>query len=244
MQSRARDRRPILAETEEAGYHAGTSKPDHIDYGPAWKTLANLQTYLADRRDPVILLEGTRQLPEEDRPALVALGRLLATQMPTALFRTGNATGSDTAFAEGVALVDARRLQYVLPQSRMGRHRMTPLAYSVSLEQLSTFGGNRVAEATASATPANQRLIAHYRQTTQPTAARAKAAYLLRDTLKVLGSTEAGLAPATLGIFYLNEADPLGGGTGHTIRVCVQHDVPVIPQQHWRGWLVGTATRQ
>ena len=35
----------------------------------------------------------------------------------------------------------------------------------------------------------------------------------------------------------LHHVDPLGGGTGHTIRVCLQHAVPVITQEHWRGWL-------
>jgi len=185
----------------------------------------------------VILLEGTRQLPDNDRPALVALGRLLAMELPQAVFRTGNASGADTAFAEGVMQVNARRLQYVLPQNRMGRQRMTPLAYAVSFDQLSAQAGNRVAEATFAATPANQRLVDHYQQTSRPTAGRAKAAYLLRDTLKVLGSPEAGLAPATVGVFYVNEHDPLGGGTGHTIRVCLQHAVSVLTQNHWRAWL-------
>jgi hypothetical protein len=114
---------------------------------------------------------------------------------------------------------------------------VTPLAYTVSFDQLSAQAGNRMAEATSFATPANQRLVDHYQQTNRPTAGRARAAYLLRDTLKVLGCAEAGLTPATVGIFYVNEHDPLGGGTGHTIRVCLQHDVPVVTQKHWRAWL-------
>ena len=203
----------------------------------AWKTLASVRDYLSSRETPVILLEGTRQLPDADRPSLVALGRLLATELPQAVFRTGNATGTDTAFADGVALVDVRRLQFVIPQSRMGRSRIPPLAYTVSLEQLTAQAGASVAEATTAATPANERIIQHYRQTRVPTRASAQASYLIRDTLKVLGSADAGLAPAALGIFFVNSDDPLGGGTGHTIRVCLQHAVPVLTQKHWRGWL-------
>jgi|GEM_PF-5309308 len=44
--------------------------------------------------------------------------------------------------------------------------------------------------------------------------------YLLCDTLKVTGSESVGLVPASLGRFFVNEADPTGGGTGHAIRVC------------------------
>ena len=60
--------------------------------------------------------------------------------------------------------------------------------------------------------------------------------YLLRDTLKVIGSAEAGLSPATAGVFYVNEADPLTGGTGHTIRVCLECRIPVVFQAVWREW--------
>lgn len=203
----------------------------------AWQTLASVRDYLAGHQPPVILLEGTRQLPAADRPALGALGRLLATALPQAVFRTGNATGADEAFAAGVAGVDARRLQLVLPNHRMGRSRIPPLAYAVSLEQLTATTGARVAEATVAATPAYERIVAHYRQTRDRTRPGCQASYLIRDALKVLGSAETGLAPATVGIFYVNADSPLRGGTGHTIRVCLQHSVPVITQQHWRGWL-------
>ena len=67
-------------------------------------------------------------------------------------------------------------------------------------------------------------------------AATSKATYLLRDTLKVTGSEALGLAPAVLGIFFVNEAEPSGGGTGHTIRVCGVQDVPVATQTEWGSW--------
>ena len=59
---------------------------------------------------------------------------------------------------------------------------------------------------------------------------------LLRDTLKVIGAPEAGLLPATAGVFYVNESDPLAGGTGHTIRVCMDRQVQVVFQAVWRPW--------
>jgi len=54
-----------------------------------------------------------------------------------------------------------------------------------------------------------------------------KALYLLRDTLKVVGSKSLSLAPATAGIFYMDMENPLTGGTGHTISLCSQNNVPV-----------------
>ena len=63
-----------------------------------------------------------------------------------------------------------------------------------------------------------------------------KLAYLLRDTLKVVGSAALHLQPATFGIFYVNETSPLSGRTGHTIRVCKKHEVPVLYQETWLAW--------
>jgi hypothetical protein len=202
-----------------------------------WKSVAELRAFLDTTQNPVVLLEGTRQLSEADAVHLVALGRKLATELPTVTFRTGNATGSDTAFAEGVAAVDARRLQFVLPNARMGRSRIPPLSYAMGFESLPASATGRIAEATAQATPDNRRLVEHYQQTEKPTRSSQKAAYLLRDTLKVMGCAEAGLAPATFGIFYVNQLDPTGGGTGHTLRVCLQSSVPVITQLVWWRWL-------
>jgi hypothetical protein len=62
-----------------------------------------------------------------------------------------------------------------------------------------------------------------------------KAAYIMRDTLKVIGSES--VAPATFGIFYNNLADPTSGGTGHTMNVCRFNNVPFIDQTIWFNWL-------
>lgn len=209
-----------------------------------FKTLDTLRSAVEKHTHPVVLMEGTRELPEADRPRLVELGRLLAKELPQAVFRTGNATGSDTAFAEGVALVDATRLQYVLPNAGMGRHRRHPQSPAVSLNAVPAMAEQVLAGATAQATPATQRLVDFYVREKGGSANAAKGAYLMRDTLKVLGCVELNLAPANVGIFYVNEADPMGGGTGHTIRVCIEQGVPVVTQQHWRNWLLQPETGQ
>ena len=74
---------------------------------------------------PVILVEGTRDLPETEAETLAAFSAWLARSYPPAIFRTGNADGSDSAFARGVARVDPSQLVYVLPY---GGHRKKAMA--------------------------------------------------------------------------------------------------------------------
>ena len=178
----------------------------------------------------IILLEGTRKVPSADAPALRAFAAELARRYPHALFRTGNASGSDELFAEGIASVDPSRLQYVLPYAGHRKSKLNPVSYAIALSDLSGVHEEDVAWHTKQATPKNERVIDKRNEVPQ---LKSKARYLMRDTLKVLGSTEHELAPATLGIFYVNPADPEGGGTGHTIRVCRQHHVPVFTQNDW-----------
>jgi hypothetical protein len=62
-----------------------------------------------------------------------------------------------------------------------------------------------------------------------------KAAYIIRDTVKVVGTKS--IPPADFGIFYDDLAAPMQGGTGHTMRVCIERQVPLIDQRTWFGWL-------
>jgi hypothetical protein len=190
-------------------------------------------TYLAPIHNPVILLEGTRALTAEDNPKLVAFAKYLALQLPQAIFRTGNAKGADEAFAEGVSTMDGGRLQYILPRKSMGRNRRSPEAFHVSIQEISPVEEEHIARQTLAASPKYEGLITRRRSNE---ALGAKALYLLRDTLKVVGSEDCGLAPATVGIFYVNPANPLKGGTGHTMRVCHLRGVPVNTQAEWMSW--------
>jgi hypothetical protein len=62
-----------------------------------------------------------------------------------------------------------------------------------------------------------------------------KAAYIIRDTVKVIGTSE--IKAANFGIFYIDLKDPESGGTGHTINVCKMNKVPHIDQRTWFDWL-------
>ena len=59
------------------------------------KFLTQIQPLLSRTPQPVILLEGTRQLPAEKRQALADVGRRLAETFPHAVFRSDNASGTD-----------------------------------------------------------------------------------------------------------------------------------------------------
>jgi hypothetical protein len=184
---------------------------------------------------PVILLEGTRALPEHDCATLTELGRALAEKYPHARFRTGNAEGADEAFAEGVKAVDPSRLEYILPYARHRKEKVDASSYQLSLAEVPHAAETRAVYHTAQASPEYATMIE--KRHLVPLL-RAKSRYILRDTVKVIGAAEASLAAATAGIFYINAAELAKGGTGHTMRVCRNHAVPVVTQAEWMTWPV------
>ena len=194
---------------------------------------AQLQTLLAGTAAPVILLEGTRQLPVEKRQSLAGVGRELAEAFPHAIFRSGNAAGTDEAFAAGVATVPGARLELVLPTPGMGRSRRPACATCLVLGDLPVHERHRLARESFAASPENHRLFDLYLRDQSGNPAYAKAQYLVRDALKVFGSPSLQLAPATVALFYINTNGPASGGTAHTIRLCERQDVPVFTQRDW-----------
>lgn len=86
-----------------------------------------IRTYNA--HDVVILLEGKRNVQDEDKEKLVQLGKLLATHMPLAHFRSGNAPGADELFAQGVVEVDASRFHLILPDAKHRQRSRVGLTY-------------------------------------------------------------------------------------------------------------------
>lgn len=199
---------------------------------------ATLHQHLSAQDRPVILLEGTRQLPAQAHGQLQALTTWLCAEFPRAVFRSGNAEGTDAVFADAVAARDPTRLELVLPHAGMGRKRRPPGARCVALEAMSDTDLERVVAVTREAGRDAGRLGEYYltHRHGPSNAATSKATYLLRDTVKVTGSVTLGLAPAALGLFFVNEEDPTGGGTGHTIRVCEVQGVPVATQAEWGSW--------
>jgi len=195
--------------------------------------LAKLNPLLSSTASPVILLEGTRQLPAEKRQALADVGRRLAEAFPQAVFRSGNAPGTDEAFAAGVATVAGAMLQLVLPTPGMGRSRRPASATCLALDDLPLEERHHLARESFAASPENHRIFELYIRGQSGNPAFAKAQYLVRDALKVHGSPTLGLAPATMALFFINNLGPTSGGTAHTIRLCDRQKVPVFTQRDW-----------
>ena len=183
---------------------------------------------------PVVLLEGTRALRAESESRVEAFAALLTRRFPDVVFRSGNAPGSDQAFARGVAQVDVSRLEIVLPYER---HRLSERPDGARVLTLESIGDqSELAKLTLAASPIYERLFA----SSAINASAAKLRYLLRDTLKIVGDEKADFAPATAALFWVNPAKPDTGGTAHTMRVCRKWEVPMWTQNQWESWFDAT----
>ena len=185
-----------------------------------------------DKEDAVVLLEGKRKVREDDKEKLIALGRLLASRTEKMIFRSGNAEGADNYFFKGASEIDKSRLQVITPYA--GHRKKANLAYeTISLDEIDLPPDSPVVvQSKKNKKVAN--LIDLYLKEGR-NRLTVKALYLLRDTLKVVGTD--GIPPAKVGIFYVDLKSPESGGTGHTIKICKLNDVPVIDQRTWLGWL-------
>lgn len=179
-----------------------------------------------------MLLEGKRKVLEQDKEKLIALGRLLASKTKKMIFRSGNAEGADQYFSDGVVSIDSKRLQVIIPYS--GHRKKTNKAHETfSLDDINLANFPEVVN--QSKTYKNlDRTINHYISGKKSNITM-KAAYILRDTIKVIGTDK--IRPASFGFFYLDLSDPDSGGTGHTVNVCKQNKVPYIDQRVWFYWL-------
>ena len=197
------------------------------------KQYENFKSVVAGVAQPVILLAGSRKVPAAHQEKLVMLASFLANEFPQATFRSGNADGSDALFARGVNAVDPSRMQLITPTKGHRKAHRHPVNYVIPLDTVSAVYEETLAHHTNTATPGNARIIDKRNEIPQ---LKSKARYLLRDTLMVLGDSQNGLAPATAGVFF-TPSDSISGGTGHTIRVCQQHHVPVFLLKDWYQWL-------
>ena len=179
---------------------------------------------------PVVLLEGTRSLGRESEPFVEAFAAQMATKFPRAIFRSGNAPGSDQAFARGVASVDVSRLEIVVPYTRHRLSERPDGARILSLDDIES--DDELGRLTLDASPIYQNLFA----SRAINASASKVKYLLRDTLKITGDSATDFAPATAGLFWVNPLKPKQGGTAHTMRVCQKMALPVWTQEKWEDW--------
>ncbi len=168
--------------------------------------------FIESQTQPVVLLEGTRALSEIDAPQLENFASQLAKRFPHVGFCSGNAPGSDQSFSCGVASEAVKPLEIVVPYARHRLQERPPGARVLSLDSLQNTA--ELTRLTLTASP-NYAALSQNPSAT----ARAKFGYLLRDTLKITGDENADFAPATVGIFFIDEAKPTTGGTAHTMRV-------------------------
>jgi hypothetical protein len=185
-----------------------------------------------DTDNAIVLLEGKRNVLKEDEQKLIDLGKLLASLTSKMTFRSGNAGGADQFFSQGVALVNPQRLQVITPYS--SHRKKTNLAYdSISLDEINLTEEPEIVYH-SKRHKKTQNLVEKYVAGNRDQFAK-KAAYIIRDTVKVLGTQQ--IKPASFGIFYDDLSKPMDGGTGHTMRVCIENNIPQINQTIWFNWL-------
>jgi hypothetical protein len=185
-----------------------------------------------DTENSIVLLEGKRNVLEADKEKLTVLGKLLASKSIRMTFRSGNAEGSDQLFSDGVTAVDHKRLQVITPYS--GHRQKTNQAYeTISLEDINIASEPEVVFQ-SKGNKKTEKLIDQF-VSGKKNRYTINAAYIIRDTIKAIGTDT--IKPATFGIFYDDLEDPMTGGTGHTMNVCKQNNIPIINQKIWFKWL-------
>lgn len=185
-----------------------------------------------DQQHAVVLLEGKRNVLETDKEKLTTLGRLLASKTKKMLFRSGNADGADYYFSLGVSMVDPQRLQVITPYTGH-RHKENKAYDTIPLDTLQLAANSEIIYQSKK----NKKLENLIDQYVSGNVNRysIKAAYIIRDTIKAIGTDE--IKPATFGIFYDDLINPRTGGTGHTMNVCEQNNIPIADQSIWFNWL-------
>ena len=188
---------------------------------------------LYDRKNSIVLLEGKRNVLDADKPKLIELGKLLASRTTKMIFRSGNADGADQLFSDGVTSVDNRKLQLITPYS--GHRQKNNHAFeTISLDEIDITAEPGIVY-NSKGNKKTEKLIDRF-VAGEKNRYTINAAYIIRDTIKAIGTKE--IKPATFGIFYDDIENPKTGGTGHTMTVCIQNDIPIVDQSTWFNWLI------
>ena len=195
-------------------------------------TLAEFTTQY-NSKNTIILLEGKRNVLELDKEKLIQLGNLLATHLPLATFRSGNAAGADFYFCQGVLEVASDRLQVITPYENH-RQKQNNAYKTISIDQIDLLNEPEVVYQSKN-NKKTKSLIDIYVAGAKDRFA-IKAAYIIRDTVKVTG-TNSGIPAVNFAFFYDDEQNPKTGGTGHTMNVCEINKVPYLTQSVWVKWI-------
>ncbi|MDD4746471.1 MAG: hypothetical protein PHW19_04240 [Salinivirgaceae bacterium] len=184
----------------------------------------------------VVLLEGKRVVYENDKQKLYEFGRGIANATQHIKFRSGNAEGADLLFAKGVASVDKNRIEVITPYS--GHRKSENVAGStIAIDTLPISDLTNAIEI-SSYNQAYRKMVDAYINDNENRSNQfsIKGAYILRDSLKVVGS-DSIISPSVFGFFYVHMHNPRSGGTGHTMNVCNLKKVPFLDQRKWSEWL-------
>lgn len=185
-----------------------------------------------DKEGSVVLLEGKRKVLAEDAEKLTALGKILTSRTKKMIFRSGNADGADYYFSLGVSETDYLRLQVITPYYGH-RERYNDAYETISMEDVDLAAEPEVVYQSKS-NKKTEKLIDHY-VSGYIDRFTIKAAYIIRDTVKAIGTQK--VKPASFGIFYDDLKNARTGGTGHTMNICKQNNIPFIDQKTWFAWL-------
>jgi hypothetical protein len=180
----------------------------------------------------IVLLEGKRDVAEADKEKLIKLGRLLASTTKNVSFRSGNADGADFYFISGVAEIDKTRTCVIVPYANH-RNKFNYAGTTIELEKINLKKEQKLIDESKLNKRMSELIEMYVAGDINKNSI--KAAYILRDTIKVLGTSD--IPPATFGIFYDDLRNPMKGGTGHTMQVCINNNVPYVNQSTWFDWL-------
>jgi hypothetical protein len=188
---------------------------------------------LIDQQGSVVVLAGKRDVIASDEPKLFQLGQLLAEETTHIIFRSGNADGADKLFSEGILKSNPKKLQVITPyighktSNNLNENVISLESINLSLEHDLIYSAKKNKNAKG--------LVEEYLKGVDKRL-KSKGAYLLRDTLMITG-TKTGILPASFSIFYDDLKKPQQGGTGHTMLMCKEKNVPFINQTTWMKWL-------
>jgi|SRR6185436_6157733 len=185
-----------------------------------------------DFENSIVLLEGKRNVDEADVNKLIQLGELLTSRTKHIKFRSGNAEGADFYFSEGVTKINPERLEVITPYS--GHRKEKNNAYKTfSLDEINLLQEPEVVY--QSKTNKNSGKFIDEFVSGKKNHLTMKAAYIIRDTVKVTGTST--IKPANFALFYDGLKNPKSGGTGHTMSICAMNNVDFVDQRIWMKWL-------
>ncbi|HKR06472.1 MAG TPA: hypothetical protein VJY62_17695 [Bacteroidia bacterium] len=185
-----------------------------------------------DFKGSIVLLEGKRNVDEADVNQLILLGEILTTKTKYIKFRSGNAEGSDFYFSSGVIKINAERLEVITPYS--GHRKKENNAYKIfPLDEINLLQEPEVVYQSKT-NKKTGKFIDEF-VAGKKNHLTMKAAYIIRDTIKVTGTST--IKPANFALFYDDLKNPKSGGTGHTMSICGMNNVDYVDQETWMKWL-------